>query len=270
MQTEGKSLAAALVKVMEAVDYIPKRGFNKTQGYPFAMDADIADKVRTEMAKQGVVMLPRVTAHSVREIATKSGTAPINTVAMDFTFVHAGSGEAFTISTIGEGMDYGDKGVYKAMTGATKYALLKAFQIPTGDDPEGDEQTDERTSPPPSIQPSNVRPMPQPPAQQPAPQSQPRQGAPTIRNPDEPSSEPQQKRVFALAKAGNLDLGALAQYITDRYGVTRSKDLSKGQISQLMDGIEDGSVKRAINEAALASMGTEVPSDGLPFGGDAA
>jgi hypothetical protein len=47
---------------------------------------------------------------------------------------------------IGEGQDAGDKGPYKAMTGAQKYALMKTFMIPTGDDPEADEDVDKRNS----------------------------------------------------------------------------------------------------------------------------
>jgi hypothetical protein len=39
-----------------------------------------------------------------------------------------------------EGADKSDKGSYKAMTGAVKYALLKTFLIPTGDDPEVEDQ----------------------------------------------------------------------------------------------------------------------------------
>ena len=40
--------------------------------------------------------------------------------------------------------DAGDKGIYKAIAGAQKYALMKVFMIPTGDDPEADEGVDER------------------------------------------------------------------------------------------------------------------------------
>ena len=40
--------------------------------------------------------------------------------------------------SIGTGADSGDKAPYKATTGAIKYALLTAFLIPTGDDPEND------------------------------------------------------------------------------------------------------------------------------------
>lgn len=133
-----KSLPVKLVRVMEAVDYIPKRGRNVSQGYAYAMDADIADAVRKAMAEQGVVMLPRVVEHGVRQIQARDRELNINTVLMEFTFIDAETGENFTVSTVGEGMDSGDKGCYKAMTGATKYALLKSFQIPTGDDPESD------------------------------------------------------------------------------------------------------------------------------------
>src|SRR5699024_6730814 len=44
------------------------------------------------------------------------------------------------------GQDAGDKAVYKAITGATKYALMKVFMIPTGDDPEQDYEADERNN----------------------------------------------------------------------------------------------------------------------------
>ena len=40
------------------------------------------------------------------------------------------------ITTYGDGIDSGDKGCGKAMTYADKYALLKAYKIETGDDPD--------------------------------------------------------------------------------------------------------------------------------------
>jgi hypothetical protein len=43
------------------------------------------------------------------------------------------------VQTIGEGADSADKGAYKAMTGARKYAFRLLFNIPTGDDAERDE-----------------------------------------------------------------------------------------------------------------------------------
>ena len=46
----------------------------------------------------------------------------------------------------GSGDDPADKGLYSAYTGAVKYFLMKAFLIPTGDDPEADEGTDKRAA----------------------------------------------------------------------------------------------------------------------------
>ena len=135
-----QGIASKLAAVMGEIDYIPKTGKNTAQNYAYATDAEISDKVRTAMTKHGVVMIPRVTSHSIREITTQKGnTLTINTVEMEFTFIDKDSGESVVAATVGEGMDSGDKGCYKAMTGATKYALLKSFQIPTGDDPEKDD-----------------------------------------------------------------------------------------------------------------------------------
>ena len=44
--------------------------------------------------------------------------------------------EYIDITTYGDGIDSGDKGCGKAMTYADKYALLKAYKIETGDDPD--------------------------------------------------------------------------------------------------------------------------------------
>lgn len=44
--------------------------------------------------------------------------------------------EYIDIDTFGDGIDSGDKSVGKAMTYADKYALLKAYKIQTGDDPD--------------------------------------------------------------------------------------------------------------------------------------
>ncbi len=46
------------------------------------------------------------------------------------------SGESHVSTAYGQGQDKGDKGVYKAATGAEKYFLLKTFLIATGDDAE--------------------------------------------------------------------------------------------------------------------------------------
>jgi hypothetical protein len=142
-----KKLVSKLAKVMQEVKYIQKRGINKHFGYKYATEADVNEKVREELANQNVIMLPSMKSHSLRETKTKNGnTEYIACVDMDFTFVDGETGESLTISMSGEGQDNGDKAIYKAISGTQKYALMKVFMIPTGNDPEGDEGADERNN----------------------------------------------------------------------------------------------------------------------------
>jgi hypothetical protein len=140
-----KMLVKKLAKVMQEVKYIQKKGENKFHKYKYATEADVAEKVREVLAEASVIMIPNMKSHSVREHTNKNGNREyIVTVDMEFTFMDGESGESITFSMAGEGQDSGDKGIYKAMTGAQKYALMKAFMIPTGDDPEEDATVDER------------------------------------------------------------------------------------------------------------------------------
>jgi len=148
LETERK-LVSKLAEVMKRVRYIQKTGVNDFHRYKYATEADVNEHVREVLAELNVVMIPNVVSHSVREhINAKGKTEYIVTVGVDFTFFDGETGETITFRTYGEGQDAGDKGTYKAVTGAQKYALMKAFMIPTGDDPEGDNGVDERNNQP--------------------------------------------------------------------------------------------------------------------------
>lgn len=140
-------LVKKLAKVMKEVQYIQKRGFNKFNNYNYATESDVQEKVREVLAEQNVIMLPDVIEHTTREHTNRKGyTEYIATVKVKFTFIDGDTGENLSIHSSGEGQDAGDKAVYKAITGAQKYALMKAFMIPTGDDPEADNGVDERNN----------------------------------------------------------------------------------------------------------------------------
>lgn len=142
-----KTLVKKLAKVMKEVKYIEKKGFNKFNNYKYATESDVAEKVREVLAEENVIMLPDVVEHVTREHVNRKGnTEYIATVKVRFTFIDGDSGEELSIHSAGEGQDAGDKAVYKAITGAQKYALMKAFMIPTGDDPEADNGVDERNN----------------------------------------------------------------------------------------------------------------------------
>ncbi len=141
-----RSLVTKLAEVMSQVKHIPKNGFNKFHKYHYATEADVNEKVREELFKRNVVLIPNMKSHTVREHKTNANkTEYIVTAEIEFTFMDGDSGETIAFTVFGEGQDAGDKGVYKAITGAQKYALMKAFMIPTGDDPEADNQNENET-----------------------------------------------------------------------------------------------------------------------------
>jgi hypothetical protein len=74
----------------------------------------------------------------VGEGLTPSGKQTLLTLRFTWTITDGDTGELFSFQSIGTGSDSSDKAAYKAATGALKYALLTAFLIPTGDDPEND------------------------------------------------------------------------------------------------------------------------------------
>lgn len=55
---------------------------------------------------------------------------------LEFMLIDCETGFYETTVITGEGMDKGDKGGYKAYTGALKYYLANTFMVATGDDPE--------------------------------------------------------------------------------------------------------------------------------------
>lgn len=133
-----KSLVKKLAEVMGEVDRVPKSGRNEFHRYDYATEADIVAAVRTGMAERSVMLIPSITKIEWSERQTKNGIAKIATITVHFTFLDGDSAEKVEFDGMGQGEDASDKAIYKAMTGAEKYALLKTFLIPTGDDPEDD------------------------------------------------------------------------------------------------------------------------------------
>lgn len=137
---EAKSLVKKLCKVMSEIGHVPKRGRNEFHKYDYVLEADLADAVREKLAAVNVFLFSSVDELATAERTTAKGsTTTITTVKMTFTFVDGDTGETQSFSYYGQGEDPMDKGAYKAFTGCTKYALMKSFLVPTGDDPEAEE-----------------------------------------------------------------------------------------------------------------------------------
>lgn len=141
-------LILKISEVMQEVEYIQKRGKNNFHNYTYATEADVNEAIRKEIAKRKVIMIPSMVNHSLREVTTRKGNQEyIARATLAFTFMDGETGEQLTLYMSGEGQDVGDKCLYKAISGTQKYALMKFFMIPTGDDPEREEADPEPEAP---------------------------------------------------------------------------------------------------------------------------
>jgi len=142
-----KNLASKMIKIMKEVPAIEKSGRNTFHKYSYATEADISAAFSTAMKNNNVFMFSSITDRECTVFKTAKGADSfLVTVKLEITFIDADSGETFVSTFYGDGTDSGDKGIYKAITGAQKYALMKTFLLQTGDDPENDNQVVNRVN----------------------------------------------------------------------------------------------------------------------------
>jgi hypothetical protein len=213
----GSPLTRKLAEIMATVDRVPKRGKNAFHGYQYATEADVSDTVRNELSKRQVVIYSAIDALETRvDVGDGGKSSNYVTATMTFTLVDGESGEERSFKWAGAGQDRGEKGLYKAITGAEKYFLLKLFLIPTGDDPE-DDHGDVRRAPAPA---RAVTPALPPPASVPAPTAPPAHDASAINAyalpwvaSGSPISEKQRGRLFAIAKRHGWPEAEIKQHV---------------------------------------------------------
>ena len=112
------------------------------KSYKAVSERDVLDTVKPLEAKHGVYSYPvnRETLESERlETETKYGvkTSFYTRIKTVYRFVNMDDPTDYIETVVfSVGLDSGDKGDGKAMTYGDKYALLKAYKISTGDDPD--------------------------------------------------------------------------------------------------------------------------------------
>lgn len=150
-----ESLRHAVHAVMLEVGYVYKSGEITTgDRYSYASDADLIRALRPAMLRHGLFLVPRDVTHTTQKVPTaRGGTQYLDQVLVTYLLEHVDSGDTRTVAMPGSGMDVREKGVYKALTGAYKYALRELFLIETGDDPEREEREEQEGRPaPPSAE----------------------------------------------------------------------------------------------------------------------
>lgn len=148
---EKKSLARRICDIYGECDPIEKKGKNTAQNYKFATESDVSDSLRGLMATHGVICFPSIEEVHERQFQTMKG-AQMNfiRVKVKYTFINADDAQdRLELFWYGDGTDSMDKGIYKALTGANKYMLLRVFQVSTEDqhEPERDERGQGRAPP---------------------------------------------------------------------------------------------------------------------------
>lgn len=140
---EKMSLITEEIGVIEKGLVVP---INKTNSYKAVSERDVLDGVKPIEKKYRVYSYPAKREVIDRDALVKESEyngniTKTNTLFMrietTYRFVNIDNPSEFIETTVyGDGLDTGDKAPGKAMTYADKYALMKAYKLSTGDDPD--------------------------------------------------------------------------------------------------------------------------------------
>ena len=142
-------IAVKWLNILSTLKGVPKKGYNSHQNYHYIRESDIVDSIKDAILEQKVILrtdtklLRMDPVEKTRKDGSKA-TEFITTVEAVLTLSDTESGEELVFTSIGSGIDTGDKGVFKAVTGAVKYGLMKNFLMSDeGADPENDGVSDQ-------------------------------------------------------------------------------------------------------------------------------
>lgn len=138
------NLAQKISAVMNDVQYLAKDDrvdAGKGKSYRAITEEKVTSVVRASMIKNGIVMFPTSMGSHIESetVHTSSGDRVNRITHVDVVYRMVNTedpSDYIDIASCGTGVDTQDKGSGKAMTYAYKYALLRTFAIPTGDDPD--------------------------------------------------------------------------------------------------------------------------------------
>jgi len=244
-----RSLVSKLCEIMEVIGYVPKNGWNAFHKYAYVREADIIDAVRKELTKRKVFVYPTV----LNQFITSNSSGDIINLSVKWTFEDAETGETRDCIIPGAGQDKGDKGVYKAMTGSSKYFLMKTFFIPTGDDPE--EEDGKSTSTTQKIAKGVINPLP---LLNTAPLQTTKPDFSKPENGDEMPTK-QEKTNFikhlrqyinVILPEKNIDDGAekLQNYVLGFNGVSDTKALTKNQWIETLSRLDEATTENRLEQ----------------------
>jgi len=131
-----------MAEVMKVIEYLKKDdtvAFGNTR-YNAMSEEKVTNAVRKVLVEQGLVIFPTeqdVTCLPMEKYDRENRlnlVGFLTTTNSKYKIVDVDTGQYDIIASSGMGVDSQDKGVGKAMTYSYKYAFLRSFAIPTGDD----------------------------------------------------------------------------------------------------------------------------------------
>ena len=143
--TKPKNVHEAIAYVMANTTHAEQSGKHGFQKYKYSKEIDIYTAIRSHMAEVGLIAVQhKVELLSTLEYETRGGEKRfLVTLHVTFKFIGPDSSELI-VETIGQGADEGDKAIYKAVTGAEKYAMQKTFKLPSSEGDPEDVSDDEK------------------------------------------------------------------------------------------------------------------------------
>lgn len=122
-------------------------------GYKAVSDIDVVLAVKDAETKHRIISIPvrqdLVKSEVIRTVKDngKEGITYVDIIKMTLRIINLdNTAECVEIESFGRGLDSGDKGFGKAATYARKYALLNAYKIATGEDPDKNKSQEEVTN----------------------------------------------------------------------------------------------------------------------------
>ena len=137
MENDNAKLQQKKAKIREKIrdaGVLEKKGTNDFDHYKYFTEAQYKELFTALLTGERLELQV-----SEKDVAPFEGSAkqPFGwRVTLDFILHDIDTGFSEVSQMSGIGMDKGDKGIYKAYTGALKYYLANTFMVATGDDPE--------------------------------------------------------------------------------------------------------------------------------------
>ena len=140
-KSEVKSLRAKLLEIAHGLGTVEKSKRNPHFGYNYVSEGQMLAILGPKLAEKNIQFSTSVLTCEPHYGEAKMGVFVMVTVECEF--FDCDSNEVLKVRGAGMGWDSGDKGIYKAITGAVKYVLMKNFLVTDEQDPESGEQRSE-------------------------------------------------------------------------------------------------------------------------------